>query len=303
LPIPQPEGGETENEFVSRCISKIIDEYDQSQAAAICYNTYRKKEEMKKKEDIYVIQPRKTENRGTYLSRCSNNRKMKSQFPTIKERLGFCLNSFNEYYSYWNKLNFEKVPTDSVLGACIAQQKSKGFDYKESYARCASKVVVPNTTIVMNDDLLVEPVEFSELDILGYQTKYFYICPGAISTFEHLISMKPDEDTSRMIRNAAVIADNIFKIEAKVLEEETASVEQLEQATILVDDFYDLMSVIDNELGMLHDVSYMEGHLEKIGSYVREEMGLEDACWECYEAIGTKIVDGKTVPNCVPIEK
>lgn len=31
--------------------------------------------------------------------------------------------------------------------------------------------------------------------------------------------------------------------------------------------------------------------------------GLEDACWEGYEAIGTKIVDGRIVPNCVPIEE
>lgn len=30
--------------------------------------------------------------------------------------------------------------------------------------------------------------------------------------------------------------------------------------------------------------------------------GLEDACWEGYEAIGTKIVDGREVPNCVPKE-
>lgn len=30
--------------------------------------------------------------------------------------------------------------------------------------------------------------------------------------------------------------------------------------------------------------------------------GLEDACWEGYIAIGTKIVDGREVPNCVPEE-
>jgi hypothetical protein len=28
--------------------------------------------------------------------------------------------------------------------------------------------------------------------------------------------------------------------------------------------------------------------------------GLEDACWDGYVAIGTKIVDGREVPNCVP---
>ena len=30
------------------------------------------------------------------------------------------------------------------------------------------------------------------------------------------------------------------------------------------------------------------------------EAGLEDACWEGYIAIGTKELDGRTVPNCVP---
>ena len=29
--------------------------------------------------------------------------------------------------------------------------------------------------------------------------------------------------------------------------------------------------------------------------------GLEDACWPGYEAIGTKMLDGREVPNCVPI--
>ena len=33
---------------------------------------------------------------------------------------------------------------------------------------------------------------------------------------------------------------------------------------------------------------------------IKNEMGLEDACWPGYEAIGTKELDGKEVPNCVP---
>ena len=31
--------------------------------------------------------------------------------------------------------------------------------------------------------------------------------------------------------------------------------------------------------------------------------GLEDACWEGYEPIGTKILDGREVPNCVPVKE
>lgn len=41
MPIPKPQGGETEQEFVSRCIEAIYDEYGQEQGSAICYSTWR----------------------------------------------------------------------------------------------------------------------------------------------------------------------------------------------------------------------------------------------------------------------
>ena len=37
--------------------------------------------------------------------------------------------------------------------------------------------------------------------------------------------------------------------------------------------------------------------------YFADEPSLKDACWEGYEAIGTKILDGREVPNCVPISE
>lgn len=164
MPVPSVQGDESENEYVSRCIRKMIDEYDQTQAAAICYATYRKKEEMSKMGELYVIQPRKAEGRGQYLSRCSNNSRMREQFPNIKERSGFCLNSFNEYYKYWNRLEMGNIPKDTALGSCIAQEKAKGFNYREAYARCSTKVVAPNVEIVLEeeDNLLIEPVAFQD---------------------------------------------------------------------------------------------------------------------------------------------
>jgi hypothetical protein len=35
---------------------------------------------------------------------------------------------------------------------------------------------------------------------------------------------------------------------------------------------------------------------------IKEDMDLDEACWPGYEPIGTKRKDGKTVPNCVPVE-
>jgi len=41
--IPEPSEGEDEQTYISRCISSIIDEYGQEQAAGICYGQWGKK--------------------------------------------------------------------------------------------------------------------------------------------------------------------------------------------------------------------------------------------------------------------
>lgn len=43
FPIPSPEGGEEKDKFVSRCISSIIDEYEQDQAIAICIKKWEER--------------------------------------------------------------------------------------------------------------------------------------------------------------------------------------------------------------------------------------------------------------------
>ena len=41
MPIPNKESGESENEYIGRCMAAIGDEYPQDQALAICYNKFR----------------------------------------------------------------------------------------------------------------------------------------------------------------------------------------------------------------------------------------------------------------------
>ena len=41
MPIPSPQSGESQDEFVSRCIGELYNEYGQEQASAICYTKYR----------------------------------------------------------------------------------------------------------------------------------------------------------------------------------------------------------------------------------------------------------------------
>ena len=123
-----------------------------------------------------------------------------------------------------------------------------------------------------NEYLIEEIIKDSlNLNVFGYPTEYFYMCPGAKATFEHLISMEVDEDTKGMIRSAALIADNVFDLEEDIIEEGIATPEDVELASILISDFKDLMLEIDEITGMTHDVSYMDEHLMKIKAYLPTE--------------------------------
>ena len=163
MPIPKQNQGEDMDSFISRCVSSIIDEYGQEQASAICYKQVDMSED--EIEEVYVLKPRKSENRSSFLIRCSRNPKIKSQKPNLKDRSMFCLNSYNEYYSYWSKIeDFGDIPKDSTLGKCISQEKSKGNDYRTAYANCSTKVVSPNVPVVLEEDnLIIEPVLFDDI--------------------------------------------------------------------------------------------------------------------------------------------
>ncbi len=116
---------------------------------------------------------------------------------------------------------------------------------------------------------------FNSMDIYGFKPRYFHICPGAQATFEHLMSMNNDDDTIGMIRSAAQVADNVFRIEDEVIKAGKATELQLDEASVLVSDFKDIIGEIDTISGMKHDVSYMDGHLEKIKELIKEDMGYD----------------------------
>ena len=125
----------------------------------------------------------------------------------------------------------------------------------------------PNSGSYISPSLLAQA---PEMDIYGYETSYFYICPGAVSTFNHLINEMniTDDDLVDMIRASAVIADTVFMIEDRVIKEGKADERDLRRATTLVDMFKDVFETINERTGMEHDISYMDGHIDVIKSYL-----------------------------------
>ncbi len=77
-------------------------------------------------------------------------------------------------------------------------------------------------------------------------------------------------NTLAALSSAAIVADEVFRLEDEVIKAGSATLHQVVQAGLLVDDFYDIMHEIDEEVGMQHDVSYMQGHIDVINSYFTE---------------------------------
>jgi hypothetical protein len=143
MPIPKREKDEQTDVFLSRCIKQMSNEYPREQAYMICKEQLSK-QKMETSEEIFVLSPKKSENRGKYLQRCSSHSKMREQFPSMKDRRGACLNAFNSYYKYWSRLEefgSEEHP-DVKFEGCMSQQKASGKDYKEAYSLCMGELIV-----------------------------------------------------------------------------------------------------------------------------------------------------------------
>jgi hypothetical protein len=206
------------------------------------------------------VKPTGGEDEGKFIGRCMSA--IEGEFPDQEQRLAVC-------YSYWS----EKMAI--TPNPCWKGYEPIGLKTKNGRQ-------VPNC-------VKMEDYDFEELNIFGYNTRFFFICPGAEATFEHLISMNPDDETIGMIRSAAVVADRVFEIEKEVIDNASATQEQMKEAIVLVDDFYDIMYEIDEELGMVHNVQYMDGHLEVIADYLPEELSIDTAGLPPYvDEIGKK---------------
>lgn len=176
------------------------------------------------------------------------------------------------------------------ISRCIPVVIDEGYEVDQATAICYS---------------YWESEQFNQdLNILGFVPSHFDICPAATNLFEHLVTMQPDEETKGMIRSAALQADKIFEIEKKVLQLQEATERDVRQASLLANDFVDLMREIDEELEMSHNISWMMGHIETIASYYKgtEEFLPENPCQDGWVAYGMKTKDGRQVPNCIPVE-
>jgi hypothetical protein len=261
---------------------EIIDELEDSgvDAIALVDNPAIEKNFMYFKKEAFV-EPNAGESESDYMGRC---------VPTLLD---------------------EGKEQDQAVAICISTYQN--MTKQEMEINTGGLAPYTQQTPKKKKDLVEKSVALEEelnIDVFGYPTKYFYICPGAIATFKHLAQMAPDQDTIGMIRAAALQADAIFLIEKEVVEAGVATQAQVDGIKLLVDDFKDVMNEIDARVGMVHEIGYMDEHVATVESYLSgeefatvEELSVGDAVsWKTADQNPRgrirEIVDGsKTVPG------
>lgn len=238
MPV-NPQKGEREEDFISRCIGEEISAgYEQTQAAAICYSYWRKDKMSKLKGQDKIIET------------LNYNRDFRG------------VNLFAEGLEDACWEGYVAIGTKMLDGREVPNCVPEGENMESVMPQITSTYPGEGATTASL------AVEEGEVNVLGYHTKNFDMCPGAVELFTHLMTMPMDDDTIGMLRSAAQIADNVFHIEKVVVESKSVTPHQLEEAILLVGDFRDVMDEIDEEVGMTHDTSFMDNHIETIKSFM-----------------------------------
>jgi hypothetical protein len=109
------------------------------------------------------------------------------------------------------------------------------------------------------------------INIFGYEGKYFELAPEAEVLFDSFKLMNVSIDDEGMIRSLALQLDAILSIENEAREYESISMESLNEAIILADDFKDLMNELSQRLNIVLDSSFIDRHVQIINSYLGQE--------------------------------
>ena len=105
-----------------------------------------------------------------------------------------------------------------------------------------------------------------EVDVYGYQTKHFDVCPGAQSLYKRIV----DEDLVKdkdLAKRTAKLHDALFALEKTALENGATELD-VEAAQLMADQIMEMAKM----MGLESEHQYVQGHVEKVKGAVKGEM-------------------------------
>jgi hypothetical protein len=142
-----------------------------------------------------------------------------------------------------------------------------------------------------------------EEELMYFGRQKFYRAPVKVSnTACRAIKENEKRNNKAATQVGKIRAQQLCKRETISLETINRMKSYLERAKVYNTDDWDDKGTISWKLwGGREGLEWVDSILTSIKE--KENMALEDACWEGYEPYGMKEKDGKLVPNCVPIQQ
>lgn len=106
-----------------------------------------------------------------------------------------------------------------------------------------------------------------QVNVFGYQTKHFDICPGAQGLYKNITDEKLKDDAIK----SAKLHDALFAMEKKALKS-GASKEEAEKAQQIADAIMKLAQ----RMGLKSEHQYVQGHVDKIKGTIKEDIEAKD---------------------------
>ena len=158
-----------------------------------------------------------------------------------------------------------------AVKVCKGQIKGAGGKRKKSYKegddaamkKSALGMAMYGKKAKMNEQ------DSLEVDVYGYQTKHFDVCPGAQSLYQRIV----DEDLVKdkdLVTRTAKLHDALFALEKTALENGATELD-VEAAQLMADQIMEMAKMMDLE----SEHQYVQGHVEKVKGAIKGEMNEE----------------------------
>jgi hypothetical protein len=275
----EPSAGESEEEFLNRCIPAMLEEgKPQDQAVAMCYSMYENMSYDTSALPVYVDEiPKKKVKMASYTDypKAASENAQRALNWAEENGWGDCGTPIGKMRANQLAKN-EPITEDTIarMAAFERHRQNSTTPYGEGCGKLMWDAWGGTEGVEWAQRKLGqirEEMAAVNLEVFGYPTRHFDMCPGAVATFQHLMEMPLEDDTVGMVRSAALLADRIFEIEKNVIAAGVSSEANLLEAALLAKDFYDIISEVNEDTGMVHEVGYMDGHLLKIAELMPDE--------------------------------
>jgi hypothetical protein len=154
------------------------------------------------------------------------------------------------------------------LKPLVAAAKDLGADKKDLMGVLKKMTSVEKHR---HGDYILKESEAGELNVYGYQTKHFDICPAATSLFKRILDDEFGDLSEIAVQGIAKIHDHLFLLEKKVIKKEQASKQQVNMAKMA----QEAIITLGLQIGIPEEeFDYVQAHVDKIKSFsnLKEEM-------------------------------